>query len=113
MLEKLELDPAHLPGQNDVARWPELRAILTETFMKHDRDHWARVFSGSDACVTPVLSFAEIETEPHNTERGSFYKVGDSVFPMPAPRFSRTQPGQPTPPRAPGEDNDAVLSDWV
>jgi alpha-methylacyl-CoA racemase len=113
LIEKLGLDPAALPGQNDVARWPELRAIFTETFLAHDRDHWAAVFAGSDACVAPVLSFAEIETEPHNTERDGFYKVGDSVFPMPAPRFSRTQPGTPTPPRAPGQDNDAVLGDWV
>ncbi len=113
MLEKLRLDPAALPAQNDVSRWPELRAVLTETFARHDRDHWAQVFSGSDACVTPVLSFAEIETEPHNTERGSFYRVGNSVFPMPAPRFSRTQPGQPTPPRAPGQDNEAMLTDWL
>lgn len=113
MIAKLELDPATLPHQMDAARFPELKAILTETFLKHDRDHWARVFAGSDACVTPILSFAEIETEPHNVERGSFYKVGDSVFPMPAPRFSRTQPGTPTPPRIPGEDTEAVLNDWV
>lgn len=113
MLEKLDLDPAALPHQNDFSRWPELRAILTDTFLKHDRDHWAAVFTGSDACVTPVLSFAEIEAEPHNTARGSFYKEGDSIFPMPAPRFSRTQPGTPNPPRAAGEDNDAVLRDWM
>ncbi|MGI9161468.1 MAG: CaiB/BaiF CoA transferase family protein [Mycobacterium sp.] len=113
MLAKLELDPAALPGQNEFARWPELKAILTETFRKHDRDHWATVFAGSDACVTPILSFAEIETEPHNTERGSFYKEGDSIFPMPAPRFSRTEPGKPTPPRVPGSDTEAVLRDWV
>ena len=113
LVEKLELDPAVLPHQQDITRFPELRAILTETFLKHDRDHWAQVFKDSDACVTPILSFAEIETEPHNVERGSFYKEGDSIFPMPAPRFSRTQPGKPTPPRIPGEDTEAVLGDWV
>jgi alpha-methylacyl-CoA racemase len=113
LLEKLGLDPAALPHQNDFSRWPQLRAVLAETFAKHDRDHWAAVFTGSDACVTPVLSFAEIETEPHNTERGGFYTEDGSIFPMPAPRFSRTQPGKPTPPRAAGEDNEAVLSDWV
>lgn len=113
LIAKLGLDPAALPGQNDVARWPELRAILTETFLAHDRDHWAAVFAGSDACVTPVLSFAEIETEAHNTERGGFYTENGSIFPMPAPRFSRTQPDKPVPPRAPGQDNDAVLTDWV
>ena len=113
LLEKLGLDPSALPAQNDVTRWPELRAVFTETFAKHDRDHWAEIFTGSDACVTPVLSFAEIETEPHNTERGGFYKVGDSIFPMPAPRFSRTSPDTPTPPGVPGADTEAVLRDWV
>ena len=113
LIAKLGLDPATLPGQNDVTRWPELRAILTETFASRDRDHWAAVFAGSDACVTPVLSFAEIETEAHNTERGGFYTENGSVFPMPAPRFSRTQPDTPRSPRVPGQDNDAVLDDWV
>ena len=113
LLEKLGLDPAALPDQNDVTRWPELRAVLTETFGRHDRDHWAKVFAGSDACVTPVLSFAEIDTEPHNAERDGFYAENGGVFPMPAPRFSRTAPGKPTPPRAPGQDNDTVSGDWV
>ena len=36
----------------------ELRATFTEAFAAHDRDHWAKVFDGTDACVTPVLSFA-------------------------------------------------------
>ena len=113
LIEKLELDPATLPNQLDRARFPEIKAVLTETFLKHDRDHWAEVFRNSDACVTPILSFAEIETEPHNVERGSFYKEGDSIFPMPAPRFSRTQPEKPLPPRVPGQDTEAVLRDWV
>ena len=66
-----------LPGQNDVGRWPELRARFTEVFACRDRDDWAKVFDGTDACVTPVLSFAEVETEPHITERDTFYRDGD------------------------------------
>lgn len=113
LLDKLGLDPAGLPAQNDVARWPELRARLTETFLAHDRDHWAKVFATSDACVTPVLSFAEIETEPHNTERNTFYTEGGFALPFPAPRFSRTAPDMPRPPGVPGADTEAVLRDWV
>ena len=113
LLDKLGLDPADLPGQNDVARWPELRARLTETFLAHDRDHWAKVFATSDACVTPVLSFAEIDTEPHNTERAAFYSEGGFALPFPAPRFSRTAPDRPVPPGVPGADTEAVLRDWV
>ena len=71
------------------------------------------MFKSSEACVTPILSFGEIETEPHNVERGSYYKEGDSLFPMPAPRFSRTQPGKPTAPRVPGEDTEDVVRDWT
>ncbi|MGD9620184.1 MAG: CaiB/BaiF CoA transferase family protein [Mycolicibacterium sp.] len=113
MLAGLGLDPAALPGQNDMSRWPELRARLAEAFAAHDRDHWATVFAGTDACVTPVLSFAEVETEPHNTERAAFYRANDFLFPAPAPRFSRTDPGAPKAPGVPGADTEAVLREWV
>jgi alpha-methylacyl-CoA racemase len=113
MIGKLGLDPAGLPDQNDMSRWPELRARLTEAFAEHDRDHWTKVFAGSDACVTPVLSFGEVESEPHNTERDTFYRDGDFLFPAPAPRFSRTVPAAPNPPGAPGADTEAVLNDWA
>lgn len=113
MLEGLGLDPADLPAQNDVAGWPKLKEIFAETFAKHDRDHWAKVFNGTDACVTPVLSFGEVLDEPHVAERDTFYDAGnDGLQPRPAPRFSRSQPGTPTPPRVPGEDTEAVLRDW-
>ncbi|MDY6999633.1 MAG: CaiB/BaiF CoA-transferase family protein [Actinomycetota bacterium] len=107
------LDPAELPDQNDMSRWPELRARLTEAFAAHDRDHWAKVFAGTDACVTPVLSFAEVESEPHNTERDTFYTENGYLYPSPAPRFSRSAPGAPKPPGIPGADTEAVLQDWV
>ena len=45
LLEGLGLASADLPTQNDIARWPELRAAFTEAFAAHDRDHWAKVFN--------------------------------------------------------------------
>ena len=111
LLAGLELDPGALPGQNDVARWPELRATFTEAFAAHDRDHWARVFADSDACVTPVLSFGEVETEPHVTERETFFRDGEHLQPAPAPRFSRSAP--PTPVSGVGSAAEDVLRDWV
>jgi len=75
------------------------------------------VFTGSDACVSPVLSFAEVETEPHIAERDTFFRFspddGDNLEPMPAPRFSRSVPSVPTPPRVPGSDTESVLRDWA
>jgi alpha-methylacyl-CoA racemase len=113
LLSKLGLDPADLPDQNDRSRWPELRARLTEVFASQDRDHWAKVFADSDACCTPVLSFAEVETESHNTERSAFYRENGYLFPAPAPRFSRSVPSAPKAPGVPGADTEAVLRDWV
>ena len=112
MLAGLGLDDADLPAQNDVARWPELRAALTERIASRDRDHWARVFADSDACVTPVLAFGEVQTEPHITERHTFYEVDGGLQPMPAPRFSRTVPDTPRPPAPPLTDIAAVINDW-
>ena len=113
LLAGIGLDPADLPDQNDVSRWPELRTRLTEAFAAHDRDHWATVFAGTDACVTPVLSFAEVESEPHNTERDTFYRDNDHLYPAPAPRFSRSVTSAPKPPGVPGADTEAVLQEWV
>ncbi|ODR04797.1 carnitine dehydratase [Mycobacterium sherrisii] len=112
MLAGLGLDGADLPGQNDVNRWPELRAALTEKFASADRDHWAKVFADSDACVTPVLAFGEVQTEPHITERDTFYEVNGGLQPRPAPRFSRTPPDTPRPAAVLADVAD-VLNDWV
>jgi alpha-methylacyl-CoA racemase len=113
MLAGLGLDGADLPGQNDRARWPELRDRLAEVIGSKDRDHWAKVFADSDACVTPVLAFGEVQTEPHITERNTLYQADGGLEPSPAPRFSRSVPDRPRPPDEPGADTEAVLSDWV
>ncbi|MBS1690807.1 MAG: CoA transferase [Actinobacteria bacterium] len=113
MLDGLGLAAADLPGQNDIGRWPQLRARLAEAFASHDRDHWAKVFADSDACVTPVLAFGEVETEPHVSERATFYRDGEHLQPSPAPRFSRSVLAAPTPPGEPGGDTEAVLRDWA
>ncbi|MHA3019914.1 CaiB/BaiF CoA transferase family protein [Mycobacterium sp. BMJ-28] len=112
LLAKLGLDPASLPGQNDMARWEELRSAFTEVFKTKTRDEWAQIFSGSDACATPVLAFGEVLTEPHIAARDTFYETGSGLQPMPAPRFSRSRTGQPTPPPVVGADNDTILDDW-
>ncbi|AKS32927.1 CaiB/BaiF CoA transferase family protein [Mycolicibacterium goodii] len=112
LLKGLGLDAADLPAQNDIARWPELREAFTKAFAAHDRAHWTKVFQGTDACATPVLSFAEVLDEPHVAERNTFYDDEGNLQPMPAPRFSRSTLSTPTPPPVSGADTEAVLRDW-
>lgn len=116
LLQGLGLDPKMLPDQNDAGRWEELREVFSTSFIANDRDHWTRVFDGTDACVTPVLSFGEVESEPHIAERGTFYRDTSAghggLEPMPAPRFSRSRPPTPTPPVADPIDPQDVLRQW-
>jgi alpha-methylacyl-CoA racemase len=103
---------ADLPGQWDVARWPELRARLAEAFATRSRDEWAAVFADVDACVTPVLTLGEAAGHPHLAARGTVVEHGGVRQPAAAPRFSRTPGALTVPPPTPGADTRAALRDW-
>jgi alpha-methylacyl-CoA racemase len=106
------LDPAEFAAQNDKAEWPRMKARLVEVFRTKTRDEWCALMEGSDVCFAPVLSMFEAPEHPHNRERGTFIEVDGVIQPGPAPRFSRTAPGRPTPPPAPGAHTDQGLADW-
>jgi alpha-methylacyl-CoA racemase len=111
-LTGLGLAGEDLPPQLDKAGWPRLRARFTAVIVTRTRDEWAEVFAGTDACVTPVLSFGEAGAHPQLAARHTIIDVGGVEQAAPAPRFSRTPAAEPTPPRPPGADLDAVLADW-
>ena len=89
-LRLLGLDEEDLPGQWDVARWPQLREAFAAALRAKTRDEWGAVFDGSDACVSPVLSLREAVGDRHAQVRGTYVVAGSQVQPAPAPRFSRT-----------------------
>ena len=111
-LRRMEIDPAEMPPKMDRKRWPEAKAKLAARFKRKTRDEWCRLLEGSDACFAPVLSLAEAPSHPHNLARQSFVELDGIVQPAPAPRFSRTPAGRPTPPEAPGERGSASLTRW-
>ncbi|MGH3783725.1 MAG: CaiB/BaiF CoA transferase family protein [Pseudonocardiaceae bacterium] len=112
LLEGLGLIGEELPGQLDPAGWPVLRQRFTDAFASRSRDEWVAVFEGTDACVAPVLSFAEVPAHPHIAARGTVITLDGVPQAAPAPRFSRTRPDRPTPPPKPGADTAEVLADW-
>ncbi|KAF9443575.1 CoA-transferase family III [Macrolepiota fuliginosa MF-IS2] len=42
--------------QADISQWPKMKAYFEKGFLTSTRDHWAKVFHGTDACVVPVLT---------------------------------------------------------
>jgi alpha-methylacyl-CoA racemase len=105
----LELDPRDFPAKLDAASWPAAKEKLAAVFKTRTRDEWCRLLEGSDACFAPVLSLDEAPDHHHNKARGTFVTVDGIVQPAPAPRFSRTPAGAPTPPEAPRA---TVLQEW-
>jgi len=98
LISGLGLTPEAAP-QFDLAGWPGLHARFEAIFATRDRDDWAERFADTDACVTPVLTWAEAARHPHNAARGTFVDPG-VVQAAPAPRFSGT-PAEPAAATAP------------
>ncbi|GAA2223576.1 CoA transferase [Micromonospora olivasterospora] len=90
LLEGLSLTDGDLPEQNDTSGWCELSTVFAERFKQRTRDEWAEVFVGSDACVTPVLSFVEAVEHPQLAARRSVVETPSGPAGAPAPRFSRS-----------------------
>jgi alpha-methylacyl-CoA racemase len=88
-----------------------MREAIAALLAREPRDHWAALFAGRDACVTPVLGFGEAAAHPHARAREAYVEVDGVVQPAPAPRFSRSVPGRPRPAPEPGADGVAVLRD--
>ena len=89
LLKGLELENAQLPHQMELPKWGELAKAFKEKFASKSQSEWVDVFSKLDACVTPVLTFAEAAEHPHNKERGMFVEVpGGAAEPTPSPKLS-------------------------
>lgn len=111
LLEKLGLPGAYRASQNDKATWPARRDELAAIFKTRTRDAWADLFEGSDACVTPVLTFSEAPRHPHLSTRRTLVQQHGVMQSARAPRFSRSDGGYPDVSTAIGADTNEVLQD--
>ena len=114
LLQILELDPKELGAQNDPKNWPRAKEIVARRIKSKTRDEWAQLFATSDACVAPVLDWAEAPEHEHLKARGTFVEVDGVMHSAPAPRFSRTQLSSPTSPNDISSDiTAAALEEWL
>ena len=112
LLDKLGLADAGLPRQHDPPAGRSCARHSRPRFCSKTRDEWCAIFEGSDACVAPVLGFSEAPGHPQHRARGSFVEVAGVIQPGPAPRFSATPSGVPTPAPTRGEHGGGALRDW-
>jgi len=100
LLTGLGLTPDAVPGQLDIGSYPRMYDIFAQRFASRTRDEWTQVFAGTDACVTPVLTWSEAATDDHLNARSTVITAHGVEQAAPAPRFSRTPSGPVGPPPA-------------
>ncbi|ODR11048.1 carnitine dehydratase [Mycobacterium sherrisii] len=100
LLDGLGLAADEVPGQLEIDSYQQMYDIFAERFATRTRDEWTQVFAGTDACVTPVLSWSEAATDEHLTARSTVITAHGVEQAAPAPRFSRTPAGPVGPPPA-------------
>ena len=61
-----------IPHQKNPERQQEIRDVFRAAFAQRDRDEWVSELGAADACVTPVLTIAEVTEDPHLAARGVF-----------------------------------------
>ncbi|KAK6527219.1 hypothetical protein TWF281_010408 [Arthrobotrys megalospora] len=67
LLKGLGIKSSDLPGpREDPSTWKELRELFTRIFKSKSRAEWERIFDGTDACCTPVLTQGELEEQGYD-----------------------------------------------
>ncbi|XP_075583135.1 alpha-methylacyl-CoA racemase [Pelecanus crispus] len=114
LIKGLGLDSDKLPSQLSFSDWPKMKKKFASIFAQKTQAEWCSIFDGTDACVTPVLTFDDVASHQHNKERGSFIKnEQEEISPRPAPLLSRT-PAVPSFKRDPfiGEHTEEILREY-
>lgn len=109
----LGLDPADVGDQYDRSGWEAMSARFEQAFGSRNRAEWVDRFAGTDACVSPVLTFSESLADSHLAARGTFIDVDGTSQPAPTPRFSRTSLSQPAGARPSNHDESMARTNRI
>lgn len=88
--QAMGLDDPDFDFQHNPDYWPDLQKKISAIVRMKTQREWCEKFSGSDACISPVLSLNEAVAFPHLVQRNSFSGAAGLECPAPAPRFSAT-----------------------
>jgi len=110
LLTGLGLSPEEVPGQLNIGSYPQMYDVFAKRFGSRTRDEWTAVFAGTDACVTPVLTWSEAAADEHLRARSTVITAHGVDQAAPGPRFSRT-PAAPVG-RPPAATTPLTEIDW-
>lgn len=111
MLSLLKIKAEDFGEQNDVSRHAEQHVKLEKIFGSKTREEWSEIFEGSDACVTPVLSYIEAGDHPQMAARGGLTAAGPFTHPRNTPVFGALEPYSPPRIHMPHQDAKTILAD--
>ena len=110
MLSKLDINSEEFGKQNDRTQHAYQHKKLEGIFASQPRQYWADLFSGSDACVTPVLNYEEATKHPQNIARGGLKQQGQFTHPRSAPAFASSFDDQPANMPGTSDDTQSILT---
>ena len=107
-------DEIDLADQMDQSLWKGMKKRFETRFAEKTQAEWVAIFSGTEACCTPVLTAEEAANDEHNRARGVFMVDDhDTTFPVAVPHFSRTEHAMATSHPDVGEDTRALLTEML
>ncbi len=108
LIKQLGLNESWISEQTNQEKWPQLGDELRTVFLTKTREEIREIFNETDACVEPILTFDEVENQPHNLARDIFIRIEGVLQANPAPKFSRT-PTEPISNKKDHENNQKSL----
>ena len=92
-LEILSVDRNPLmQTQYDSSQWKMQTEFLSDIFQEKPQSYWTDLFSDLDACVAPILTPEEAETDPHIKLREIWVRENGYLMASAAPRFDDKRP---------------------
>ena len=103
----LERQVENVGKRDDRKTWPQIRKLFEARFQEKTRKEWETIFNGTDACCTPVLTQAELESS------GFKQMVPVKLTDTPGKNIRAADGGWSSEGLAPGFGGEDILAQWT